>query len=166
MSIIAAPPLRDLRYSAALMALFAVVAASLVLILFFSPTEGTGSLADPAERYQGASADQARRDDLAWIAQTLDLYRDANGAYPSTDGEITTLCAEVGDSGCLLWSLVPEMLASDGETPYYYASDGETYTLFARIDRAPAQHACPDDVPARFGEAHVHCVSGPAEDGR
>lgn len=166
MSIIAAPPLRDIRYTAALLVLFGVGAVALVMTLFFAAVDGTGSLADPPERYEGAGADQARRDDLAWVSQTLELYRDEHGAYPSTDGAITTLCAQPGDSGCLLWALAPEMFASDGETPYYYASDGEEYTLFARIDRAPAQDACPSAVPAAFTGEHVHCVVGPAEDAR
>jgi hypothetical protein len=166
MSIVAAPPLRDIRYSAALLVLFGVAAASLVLMLFFAAVDGTGSLADPPERYEGAGADQARRDDLAWVALTLEDYFDAHAAYPSTDGEITTLCAQPGDSGCLLWALSPEMFASDGETPYYYASDGEEYTLFARIDRPPAQDACPAEVPPAFVDAHVHCVVGPPEDAR
>jgi hypothetical protein len=112
--------------------------------------------ATPAENIW---ADSQRLLDLANVRDALQTYRARNGAYPSTDGDFSTLCARSLDAGCLLLSVAPDLKAGDGDEPYWYASDGATYTLLAVVSAQPETSGCPADLPAELRGRPVACVS-------
>lgn len=96
--------------------------------------------------------------DLNAISEALVAYRDANGAFPSTENNVMTVCASGFDPGCLLLSIDPDLSATDGYEPYWYRSDGTSYVLYAQIERADPAHPCPKEVPADLAAGDVYCV--------
>lgn len=96
--------------------------------------------------------------DLAAAADALETYRGAQGHYPSTENNLTTLCAGAFDPGCLLLAVDPDLSAGDGYEPYWYRSDGAAYVLYAQIERADPAHACPDEVPDDLRAGEVYCI--------
>lgn len=109
--------------------------------------------------------DAVRNDDLSRIAGALAQYFDDNGEYPSTGGNVQTLCVfEDDDVGCALGEYlgdVPvdplEPAATEG---YWYASDGSAYNVFAQreTDVFPECQTRPDHL-AEFDS--LLCVEGP-----
>ncbi len=118
----------------------------------------------------GEERDATRQEDLAALQQALEDYRSENDSYPSTGGNIQSLCVFPGDAGCELedaiGSIPVDPLAADGqpasENGYWYASDGSQYTIYAQRE-ADAAPEC-DELPAHlegFGVESAICVSGP-----
>ena len=124
------------------------------------PTPLPGSLAQ--ER------DQIRLEDLAKVVAALEQYKQKNGDYPDTGGNIQTLCSYPDvDAGCKLKDFL-DPVPSDpaGEAVlngYWYASDGKTYTVMAGMD-SPA-YATPDNCEQRFldhtGKENLYCLKSP-----
>lgn len=132
-----------------------------------SPTESPEQETATAELAEGGeSRDQLRQLDLAEIQSALEAYVVREDEYPSTDGNIQTLCVfEDVDIGCALkddLDPVPsDPLGNAAENGYFYQSDGKVYTLYA-IRESELLAAC-DDHPqhlARF--ASILCLRGPA----
>jgi hypothetical protein len=104
--------------------------------------------------------DVKRQRDLASVATALDAYATFFGAYPSTGGEMQTLCAQPTDAGCTLSRYSKDLPLSDGTQPYRYASDGRTYTLLARVATPPAVSNCPAGLPDTLRDTPVYCRNG------
>jgi hypothetical protein len=79
---------------------------------------------------------------------------------PSTNDEFGTLCAQAFDAGCLLTTVVKQLPASDGASPYWYRSDGKAYTLFTRLQTAVEPDNCPAQVPLALASTPTYCLSG------
>lgn len=96
--------------------------------------------------------------DLNALAGALEEYRTQEGAYPSTENNLMTVCASAFDPGCLLLTIDPDLSADDGYEPYWYRSDGASYVLFAQIERADPDHPCPEELPAALRTGDVYCI--------
>lgn len=162
--------LRDARYVVPFTVLLGVIALSLALArvgsVHTAPRIDTSVPAVapgvPAGTQSTPSTDDVRRSaDLAALRDLLETYRSRNGAYPTTESYILTLCATAWDAGCLLTSLSSHVPASDGTHPYWYRSDGTSYTLFAMVDAPPARGDCPSQLPPALSGGPVLCVSSP-----
>ena len=107
------------------------------------------------------TADDARRADLAEIAEALDAYFAIKGTYPVTEGNPSTICAEAFDPPCLLLTTVADALPSgDGTSRYWYVSDGASFTLFAAADDSTGSGDCGAPVPPRLADGPVLCLVG------
>jgi len=137
-----------------------------IFIGYFLPAEVSGQpRPDPGTVALERDAD--RRGELAAIASALAAYRDANGAYPSTEGRIQSACVyRAIDKLCVL---EPELGAGAFVDPrndtdrfgYWYKSDGTTFALFASMESAvsPADTCPPEDHLRRV--SNVLCVRSP-----
>lgn len=113
--------------------------------------------------------DKTRLDDLTKIAAALEQYHKQKGNYPSTGGNIQTLCSYPDvDAGCKLKDLLSPIPSDPtGEAVlngYWYSSDGKTFVLMAGMD-SPA-NATPNKCEQRFVDhtrkAYLHCLTGPS----
>jgi hypothetical protein len=112
--------------------------------------------------------DQTRLDDLAKIVAALEHYKKDKGEYPSTGGNIQTLCTYPDiDAGCKLKGLL-DPIPSDpaGESVingYWYSSDGKTYVLIAGMETAA--NATPGQCEQRFVDhtrkPYLYCLHNP-----
>jgi hypothetical protein len=107
-----------------------------------------------------ALIDARRQLDLARVQEVLEAYRARYGAYPSTDGYFTTMCASAFDPACKLLEVSRDWSPTDGYEPYWYRSDGVTYTLFSRAEDLPPSGNCASPTPPALAGGHVYCVSG------
>ena len=132
-----------------------------------SPTEEPGAPTDTPEPGGGEEErDATRQDDLTSLAFGLEAYRQENDAYPTTDGNVQSLCVFPGDAACALEDILGD-LPNDplgepaSENGYWYASDGATYTVWAQreTDTVPE---CPDHPSHLERFDSVLCAQGPA----
>ena len=101
----------------------------------------------------------ARRElDLGTALDAADAYATLFGAYPSTEGQLATLCASPADAGCAIAKYASNLSVSDGQFPYWYASDGRSVTLLARVQTAPDQDDCPSELPPALAGVPVACL--------
>ena len=130
-----------------------------------SPTQGPPT-ATPAPEPGGAERDLTRQGDLQSIEAAWEEYRADNGSYPSTEGNIQTLCVFDSDEGCALEEVlqpVPvdplgEPLAENG---YWYTSDGDSYTVFAQRE-SEALPQCAAEHPEHLQDIEsLLCVQSP-----
>jgi len=132
-----------------------------------SPTPGAATETPTGEAPVGGEEerDVQRQLDLTTIQQALDQFRQEEGEYPNTNGNIQTLCVfEDSDAGCALQDIVDPVpqdpLGDPAANGYYYASDGETYVLYATRE-ADALAEC-DEHPDHLGKIDsLYCVRGP-----
>jgi len=124
------------------------------------PTVVPGSVA--------ATRDETRLGDLMRIVVALEQYHKENGEYPSTGGNIQTLCTyQEVDAGCKLKDILnpipADPLGEAAKNGYWYSSDGKTYSLIAGME-SPA-NATPEKCEERFAQhtkkANMYCVTGP-----
>ena len=165
--------LRDYWYTGSLLALCLVFAGVMSL-------RATGGEAAPGESTAAPSPtatvpptpnatdpvtlDFARALDLNAIRDALIDYEVRNGAFPSTGGALTTLCATKNDRGCALREVNAGVPFNDGVAPYWYASDGGTYTLVARAALPQGDTSrCPDALPPELSDTPIMCTSGRAD---
>jgi hypothetical protein len=105
--------------------------------------------------------DYARALDLLKVGKALDAYYEQHGTYPDSEGEVTTLCDETGDPGCVLTTVMIDVPFDDGNDPYWYLSDGSTFTLVARSALSQEDTtACPADLPPAITGVPVMCAAG------
>jgi len=104
-------------------------------------------------------ADARRLFDLQTIADSLEVYHERNGGYPTTDGKVQSLCTfRELDAGCALESVLKPIPRDPVNEGYWYRSDGRTFTLYAELETTPP--AC-SEVPEFFrNPARVHCLDG------
>lgn len=131
-----------------------------------TPTPGPDDLPVPPDAPGSPEErDDIRQLDLAAIQDALEEYRSDEGGYPSTDGNIQTLCAFADtDAGCALLDVldpIPEdPLGDPVQMGYFYASDGQSYTVFA-LRESEEFLPCPEHPAHLEGLPGVMCVSGP-----
>ncbi|MEX1255273.1 MAG: type II secretion system protein GspG [Dehalococcoidia bacterium] len=132
-----------------------------------SPTEEPGAPTATEEPGGGEEErDVARQEDLTRLAFGLEAYRQENDAYPTTDGNVQSLCVFPGDAACELEEIIGD-LPNDplgepaSENGYWYASDGDTYTVWAQreTDTVPE---CPDHPSHLEGVDSLQCAQGSA----
>ncbi|HUS81901.1 MAG TPA: hypothetical protein VM013_01420 [Dehalococcoidia bacterium] len=125
-----------------------------------APTEETGPTAQ--------IRDQRRVSDLADIAAALEQYREKEGEYPTTGGNIQTVCTYKDiDAGCKLEDFLGNIpVDPEGDSVkngYWYSSDGKTFTLVAAVDLAASATpaACEERFAQHTKKAHLYCLTGP-----
>lgn len=129
-----------------------------------SPTPGAVTETPTGEAPSGSEdeRDAQREQDLAALQQALELYRSNEGEYPSTNGNIQTLCVfEDSDAGCALLDVLDPLPRDPlGDAAYNYASDGETYVLYATRE-GDAVPEC-DEHPEHLASIDsLYCARGP-----
>jgi hypothetical protein len=120
----------------------------------------------PTPRPGADERDVQRRQDLEQVRAALEEYHKKEGSYPSTGGNMQTLCAyEKLDVGCKLKKVLDPLPATDplGDpllNGYWYTSDGKSFAVYALQETPP-----PPDVPqcqkpdALKEIPRVYCVS-------
>jgi hypothetical protein len=135
-------------------------------------TPGPSPTMEPAEATAtieavtgGRDRDVTRVQDLAAVVQALEQYRGEHGDYPSTAGNIQTLCAFTDvDKGCdlseVLSPLPEDPLGDAGTNGYWYASNGATYILYAQRESEQFDK-CPDHPDHLKDFQSLLCAEGP-----
>ena len=132
-----------------------------------SPTAGPEEPTATEEAPSGGKEerDNVRMEDLAALQTALEQYREEKGAYPSTDGNVQTLCAFLdADAGCdleeVLSPLPQDPLGDPARNGYWYVATGRRYTIYAQreSDRFPECDEHPDHLK-NFDS--LLCVQGP-----
>jgi hypothetical protein len=108
------------------------------------PTVGPQVPGTPAER------DAQRRADQLTLTAALLQYRTDNGAFPTTNGQIQTLCAYVDlDVGCAVGEYVDPVprdpLAAVEDAGYWYRSDGTTAFVYISFEGPVLDERCETD---------------------
>ena len=116
-----------------------------------------------------AERDQTRLLALATIAAALEQYRQKEGEYPSTGGNIQTLCTYKDvDAGCKLGEMLNAIpgdpLGDSVQNGYWYSSDGKSFVIIAGMDEP--SNATPTKCEQRFAQhtkkANLCCLTGPS----
>ncbi len=114
-----------------------------------------------------AERDQTRIGDLMKTVAALQQYHQQNGEYPSTGGNIQTLCTYQDiDAGCKLKDFLnpipQDPLGSSVINGYWYVSDGQTYTLMAGLESPAASPSkCDASWLKHTNKPNLICVTGP-----
>lgn len=130
-----------------------------------SPTPGlTVATATQEVPAGGEQRDVTRVRDLAAIAEALQQYREENGSYPTTEGNIQTLCAFVDlDAGCALEEVLSPLpqdpLGDPVRFGYFYSSTGTAFSLYAK--RESDQFPECQELPSHIAElGSLLCTQG------
>jgi hypothetical protein len=117
---------------------------------------------DPLDR------DALRRGDLVRLLIAANAYRDEHGEYPSTGGNLQTLCVyKEDDKGCDLAETyegeLPEDPAGDPiRNGYWYESTGDTVKIYAALElEIPDDERCPTENVDLRVKASLICIEGP-----
>ena len=131
-----------------------------------SPTPGPPTETPTGEAPVGGEdeRDVQRQQDVQALQQVLDQYRQENDEYPSTNGNIQSLCVFAdSDAGCdlleVLDPLPQDPLGDPANNGYFYSSTGDAYVLYATRegDQLPE---C-GEHPAHLGDIDsLYCVRG------
>jgi hypothetical protein len=114
---------------------------------------------DPDQR------DAVRVQDLTAIQAALEQFRSEEDEYPSTNGNIQSLCVfEDSDAGCALRDVLDPIpqdpLGDPAGNGYFYASDGQTYVLYATREGDQIEEC--SEHPDHLGNIDsLYCVRGP-----
>jgi len=116
----------------------------------------------PAER------DQQRREDLALVKDVLESWGEASGSFPSTNGDVQTLCAyRTLDVGCVLQTAAPDLpndpLGEPVRYGYWWRSDGETFVVIAVQETTDQTTGCPEGQAESGDDLGRYCVQGSLE---
>jgi hypothetical protein len=124
-----------------------------------STPEGFAPTPRPRPTAQGLTGteeerDNERREHALIILNALQQLRQQDGEYPSTGGNLQSLCvfSEV-DAGCKLRDVLGAEPPNDprgrsSTSGYWYLSDGATATLYIAFEAPiPAEEVCPDPHP-------------------
>jgi len=105
--------------------------------------------------------DERRRQDLVIIATALQQYRTRHGSYPEALG-LQSLCRYPADAGCSLEEILGAVPRDPNpDAVYYYLSDRQTFTVFAVMEGAADDSACPRPLPADLTKVpYLYCVRG------
>jgi hypothetical protein len=112
--------------------------------------------------------DKTRKDDLERMAAALDKYYDKKKEYPSTGGNIQTVCVYKDDDAyCKVEDFIDPIpadpLGDPGANGYWYASDGKSYTLIAAME-LPANEmppgSCPEAAAKHTKKTNLYCMTG------
>jgi hypothetical protein len=118
---------------------------------------------------QGTAAerDAERRNDLLQVLSASNAYREANGEFISTNGNIQTLCAfQDVDAGCALAGFMGGEVPIDpsGEATrngYWYQSDGRSLRAYAALElEIPDAERCDTNYVDFRGRIMI-CIAAP-----
>jgi hypothetical protein len=119
----------------------------------------------PTPKPGAPQRDLQRIQDLDAIRAALEKYRDEEGSYPSTSGNLQTLCAYKDlDEGCKLTKVLDPLPDTDplGDAlinGYWYASDGKSFAVYARQEAEAAPGAPTCEKPEGLKDVdRVYCV--------
>lgn len=120
------------------------------------PTPSMEDLVGAAER------DEQRIQDLATIADALQVFYRRHGAYPLAEGLQSFCQYRELDSGCRLEEVLDPLPADPSPQGLYrYLSDGQTFTLFVQLEGEAPPSDCPDPLPDVLVNAPgLYCVQG------
>jgi len=119
----------------------------------------------PTPQPGGGQRDLQRAQDLERIRAALEEYYDKEGSYPSTSGNMQTLCAYQDlDIGCKLTKVLDPLPAADplGDpllNGYWYASDGKSFAVYAIQETVPAPNVPQCEKPEAIKRPdRIYCV--------
>jgi hypothetical protein len=119
----------------------------------------------PTPQAGGGQRDLQRAQDLERIRAALEQYYEKEGSYPSTGGNIQTLCAYKDlDVGCKLTEVLDPLPATDPlgsplQNGYWYTSDGKSFAVYALQEAAAGPGAPECEKPESLKEVdRVYCV--------
>ena len=119
----------------------------------------------PTPQAGGGQRDLQRAQDLERIRAALEQYYEKEGSYPSTGGNIQTLCAYKDlDVGCKLTEVLDPLPATDPlgsplQNGYWYTSDGKSFAVYALQEAAAGPGAPQCEKPESLKEVdRVYCV--------
>jgi hypothetical protein len=124
------------------------------------PASSNARKGTPAER------DAKRRTDLLLVLDTANKAKARDGAYPSTNKNVQTLCKYKDDDvGCKFASLAGGQLPEDplgNESGYWYQSDGNSVKIYASLEGTVAEELkCPTTDAELKKHDNLICVSAP-----
>ncbi len=112
--------------------------------------------------------DNQRRTDLLLLLNAANAIRADDGDFPTTNGNIQTLCAFVDhDIGCTLEDALGspppvDPLGNPSQNGYWYVSDGDTVRIFAALEGdIPDADKCPIDHADLSKQPNLICVASP-----
>lgn len=112
-----------------------------------------------------AERDQTRRNDLLILLGAFEQIRTREGEYPSTNGNLQTLCGFKDlDVGCIVREDLerepPEDPFGDPvKNGYWYESDGTYVKLYAALEESiPDDQICPTDNVDLLEKPYLICV--------
>jgi len=163
---------RDVWYISALAGLCLIVVVAVALSMTAASNEphaearsaATATAAPaatpaPAPSPDPVTLDFARGLDLGKIRDAMTLYRQRHGAFPTTSGQLTELCNDSSDAGCVLSEVWPGLPFGDGASDYWVSSDGAAYTLVAVAALPqPDTSSCPAQLPAELAGRLLMCL--------
>ena len=130
------------------------------------PTETPTPGPTPISPEEAQARDQQRIRDLISIAQALQKYHDKEGAYPSTNDNIQSLCVFRDlDALCALEEYLDPLpvdpLGDPLEDGYWYKSDGKTFMLIAAVDLPSNSSAigCDPRLANHQGKTLFYCLT-------
>lgn len=113
-----------------------------------------------------ATRDQDRRNLLLIAIDGLNKLKARDGQYPSTGGNIQTLCAYKDlDKGCALKDVIPagvpvDPLGDPVRNGFWYQSDGTYVKLYASMEQdLPDDQRCPTDNVDLKKKPNLYCVT-------
>ncbi|MBF6599903.1 MAG: hypothetical protein IVW36_05275 [Dehalococcoidia bacterium] len=114
-----------------------------------------------------ATRDGVRRNSLLIALDGFQKLKQRDGKFPSTTGNIQTLCAFKDlDVGCKLKDVIPggapaDPLGNPVEDGYWYQSDGNYVKLYAALEEdIPADQKCPTDNVDLKKKPNLICILG------
>ena len=133
-----------------------------------SPTPGAPTPTETGAAPAGGedTRDAQRQQDMGAIQGVLEQYRAENDEYPSTNGNIQSLCVfEGSDAGCALKDVLDPLpqdpLGDPAVNGYFYSSTGDVYVIYATRESDSVPEC--DEHPAHLGNIDsISCVRGPA----
>jgi hypothetical protein len=111
--------------------------------------------------------DKTRKDDIERMAAALQKYYDKKKEYPSTGGNLQTLCTYVDiDAGCKVKDFIDPIPSDPRGDPamngYWYTSDGKSYTLIAAMElpaNATPPGSCPEAAAKHTKKPNLYCLA-------
>ena len=112
--------------------------------------------------------DLERRNDLILLLGAFNTLRDDEGEYPTTGGNVQTLCAfKELDAGCQVRDVLGEEPPDDPlggpiENGYWYSSDGESVRIYASLEgEVPEDQRCETEDANLVDKPNLICIEGP-----
>lgn len=136
-----------------------------------APRPPTATPAPTATVEAGPAAhirDTTRLGHMQALRDGLEKYREEEGQYPTTNGNVQTACVYDIDALCELKEFVDpfpnDPLGDPGKNGYWYVSDGKTYLLVAAMEapeNASPPEACTEKVKEFTGKSQLLCLPNP-----
>jgi len=115
-----------------------------------------------------ADRDHQRQVDLLTMLDGFNKLKARDGSYPTTNGNIQTLCAFKDlDIGCALKDVLPngppqDPLGDPVQNGYWYSSDGNSLKLYASMEGdVPSEQRCETDNVDLKTKPNLVCLSAP-----